>query len=115
MAETKCCGSLRSAEQSLLAATFLGVRRCPARADYIELCFETNEGVWTWCIPEPCEQRECGSGDDTLAITTGPYGAQARYFQDGNLGFALPSPEAMALITGGSRAYVARKLVERGW
>lgn len=113
--KVQCCSGSSTTEQGLLPAIFDHIRRCPARSDYIEMCFETGDGTWTWCIPQSSEQSECGCGDGALAITVGPYGAQARYLQDGGLGFSLPSAEAMALILGGSQTYVARKLVERGW
>jgi hypothetical protein len=101
-------------DKSLISATLQSVRRCPARPDYIELCFGTDEGLWTWCFRDPRELDECGSGG-TLALTVGPYGAQARCVEDNGLGFALPTSEALPMILGGSRTYVARKLVERGW
>lgn len=107
---------LRLADGSFLPATLRSVRPCPARSDYVELCFETDEGMWTWCCPELAEPNAPSSGvDRTVVITTGPYGPRARYLEDGRLGLALPGSEATAMILGGSRTYVARALIGRGW
>jgi hypothetical protein len=116
MTKSTCFTGSRLADQSLIPATFQSFRRCPARPDYIELCFETEDGLWTWCFRDPRELSnfECGSGR-TLALTVGPYGAQARCVEDNELGFAVPTSEALPIILGGSPTYVARKLVERGW
>lgn len=103
------------ADASPIPATLDSVRRCAARADYIELCFVTVEGAWTWCFPEPAEPCAGDSVGDAVVMTAGPYGVQARRLDDGKLGFAMPSAEAMAMILGGCRTYVARKLIERGW
>jgi hypothetical protein len=113
--KSPCFSGSRLEDESLIAASFQSVRPCPARPDYIELCFETAEGLWTWCFRDPHEPSgsECGSGR-TLALTVGPYGAQARCVEDNEIGFALPTSEALPMILGGSRTYVARKLVERG-
>ncbi|OMC36730.1 hypothetical protein A5740_00190 [Mycobacterium sp. GA-1841] len=91
------------------------VRRCPARSDYIELCFDTPEGSWTWCFRDPCVSGEPESSGGTLAVTPGPYGTRARCVNDGELGFALPIAEALPMILGGSQTFLARKLIERGW
>lgn len=112
--------SLRTADsrlddESLLPAVLQAVRRCPARSDYIELCFDTDEGSWTWCLPEPPDGGECRCGSATFAMTVGRYGVQARCVEGTRLGFAVPSSEAVPMILGGSRMFVARKLVERGW
>jgi hypothetical protein len=88
------------------------VRRCPARADFIELCFETDEGPWTWCFRDPIERSECTSGIP-IALTVGPYGAQARQVRNDALGLALPGSDALAMILGGSPTYLARRLVHR--
>lgn len=114
MAEVQT-GAVRSCVDTLIPTTLKVVRRCPARSDYVELCFTSEAGAWTWCVPEPVEESvEHHSGDVDLAMITGPYGAQARCLVDGELGFALPSSQAMALIVGECRTYVTRKLVERG-
>lgn len=114
--KTQVCNGLRLADESFLPATLRSVRLCPARSDYIELCFETDEGIWTWCCPELAEPSEGGSGvGETVVITMGPYGPRARYLDDGRLGLAMPNPEATSMIVGGSRTYVARTLVKRGW
>jgi hypothetical protein len=114
--KSPCFSGSRLEDRSLISATLQAVRRCPARPDYIELRFQTDEGLWTWCFRDPRElcECECGSGG-TLALTVGPYGAQARCVEDNGLGFALPTCQALPMILGGSRMYVARKMVERGW
>ena len=118
MRKSACFRGSRLEDKSLIPATFQSVRRCPARPDYIELCLETDEGLWTWCFRDTRElsecECECGYGG-TLALTVGPYGAQASCVEDSGLGFALPTSEALPMIIGGSRTYVERKLVERGW
>ncbi|BDE00662.1 hypothetical protein MFTT_47550 [Mycolicibacterium fortuitum subsp. fortuitum] len=115
MTKSPCCSDAQLKGGSLMPVTLQCVRRCPARADYIELCFESDEGPWTWCFPDPCvsDERVCDGGP--LAVTPGPYGARARRVNDGELGFALPIAEALPMILGGSQTFVARKLIERGW
>ena len=114
MTSTPTRGGSRLAAESLIPAHLESVRRCPARSDYVELCFETDEGPWTWCVADLAATNECGSSDGVLAITVGPYGARARQVEDGGrLGFALPSSEAMPMILAGARTYLVRKLVER--
>lgn len=115
MTTSQRCGEPGLQDGSLIPATFQSVHRCPARSDYIELCFETDESPWAWCLPEPSEHAEYDGGCDAVAITVGPYGAQARCVDGDRLGFALPGSEAVPLILNGIRTLVARKLVERGW
>ncbi|GAB1812510.1 hypothetical protein [Mycobacterium sp. MUNTM1] len=112
MTRLQCFTGSRFEDASFLPATLESVRRCPARSDFIELCFATDEGGWTWCFRDPAERGE-GSSDGTLALTVGPYGAQARNVEEGGLGPALPTSEALPIILGGSRVYLARQLVER--
>lgn len=100
---------------ALIPATLQAECRCPARSDYVELCFDTADGPWTWCFPEPQEPSESVPGVDAVAITVGPFGAQARYVVGQTLGFAMLTAEAMALIEAGTPTFIARKLVERGW
>ena len=115
MTESPCFSGSRLEDESLIPATFQSVRRCPARPDYIELCFETAEGLWSWCFRDPHEPGEGEWGTrGALALTVGPYGAQARCVEDNEIGLALPTSEALPMILGGSRTYVTRKLVERG-
>lgn len=103
------------ATNAALVATLESVRRCPARSDYIELCFSTAEGAWTWCFPRPVESgADCRDGD-AVVITTGPYGVQARYSTNGVTGLVMPTAEAMAAILSECRTYIARRLIERGW
>lgn len=99
-------------DKSFVPATLQSVRRCPVRSDYIELCFMTHEGLWTWCFRDPPDRSERTGG--TLALKLGPYGTQAHYVHNNGLGHALPTSEALSMVLGGSRVYVARRLVERG-
>ncbi|MCP3810898.1 hypothetical protein NLX62_00850 [Mycobacteriaceae bacterium Msp059] len=115
MTKSPCCRDFQLKDESLIPVTLQCVRRCPARSDYIELCFDTAQGPWTWCFRDPCVADECESGGGTLAVMPGPYGARARCVNDGELGFALPISEALPMILGGSQTFVARKLIERGW
>lgn len=115
MTESPCVSGMHLRDRSLIPATLQAVRRCPARSDYIELCFETDEGMWTWCFRDPAELSDPECSGSTLALTVGPYGARARCVEEGELGFALPISEALPMILGGTRIFVARKLVERGW
>jgi hypothetical protein len=99
-------------EEPFLPATLDGVRRCPARSGYVELCFTTPEGPWQWCFPGPprCRRRRPGS----LALTVGPYGVQAHLVRDAGLGPALPSSSALPMILAGADVRVARRLVSAG-
>jgi hypothetical protein len=112
MTKLPCFTGPHLADGSFVLATLQCVRRCPARSNFVELCFATDEGWWTWCFRDPPERSERSSGG-TLALTVGPYGAQARCVDDGGLGLALPTSEALSMILGGSQTYVARRLVER--
>src|ERR1700722_13357557 len=102
-----CVGEPSSGEE-FLSATLEGVRRCPARPEYIELCFTTGEGAWNWCFPPPARQlkrpAEPGElrappppprGGDAragrVALALGPYGVLARRIADDGLGPALDS------------------------
>jgi hypothetical protein len=40
------CVGEPSGGEPFLPATLEGVRRCPARSEYVELCFSTPEGPW---------------------------------------------------------------------
>jgi hypothetical protein len=112
MTKSTCCTGSRLADESFVLATLESVRRCPAHSEFVELCFTTDKGSWTWCFREPSERSERACAG-TLALTVGPYGAQARCVDDGDLGLALPASEALPMILGGSPTYVARRLVER--
>jgi hypothetical protein len=112
MTKLPCFTDSRLRDGSFVLATLQCVRRCPARSNFIELCFATDEGSWTWCFRDPPERSE-RSSSGTLALTVGPYGAQARCVDAGALGLALPTSEALSMILGGSETYVARRLVER--
>ena len=97
---------------SFLPATLERARRCAARPEYIELCFLTPEGPWTWCFPVPSRRRKRAAVP--LALTVGAYGVQARPVRAGSLGPALPSSSALAMILAGADMYVARGLVSAG-
>ena len=112
MTKLPCFTDSRLRDGSFVLATLQSVRRCPARSVFIELCFATDEGSWTWCFRDPTERSERGSGG-TLALTVGPYGVQARCIDEGGLGVALPASEALPMILGGAKTYVARRLVDR--
>jgi hypothetical protein len=96
-------------EESFLSAILQFARPCPARSDYVELFFVTDEGTWKWCFSEPPEQPDHGSGPIALAV--GTYGAQAHTIDNDGLGPALPSAEAVSAILDGADVYVARRLV----
>jgi hypothetical protein len=114
MKEALCFTGSRMVDESFVPATLESVRRCPARSDFIELCFATDEGAWTWCFRDPPEGNGCGSVG-ALALAVGPYGPQARSVDDDGIGVALPTSEALPMILGDSPTFVARRLVERGW
>ncbi|MFI7190246.1 hypothetical protein [Nocardia nova] len=111
MAELAVSGATKPEKGSYVRATLTDVFRCPARSDFIELCFATEAGRWKWCFPDPGERKK-QAGNDTMVLVVGPYGTQAHLVVDGGIGPALPSSEAMPLILGGCRAFVSRKLVE---
>jgi hypothetical protein len=99
-------------EEPFLPATLELVRRCPARSEYLELCFTTPAGSWTWCFPQPSRRRRQPAGP--LALIIGPYGVQARRVRDDGLGPALQSSSALPMILAGADVYVARRLVSAG-
>jgi hypothetical protein len=98
-----------SLEEPFLPATLELVRRCPARSEYIELCFTTPEGSWKWCFPQPPRRRRKPAG--AVALTMGPYDVQAHLVRDGGLGPALQISSALPMILAGADVYVARGLV----
>ena len=108
MALTSCVAA-PPVEESFLPATLERARRCAARPEYIELCFVTRAGLWTWCFPAPSRRRKRAAVP--LALTLGAYGVQARPVRDDGLGPALPSSAALPMILAGADIYVARKLV----
>ena len=111
MTQAPCFADLRL-EEPFLLATLEGVRPCPARSGYLELCFMTSEGSWQWCFPEPPQRRRRRPG--SLALTVGPYGVQAHLVRDAGLGPALPSSSALPMILAGADVRVARRLVSAG-
>jgi hypothetical protein len=97
-------------EDGFLPATLDVVRRCPARSEYLELCFTTPEGSLKWCFPEPSRRRKQPPG--TLALMLGRFGVQAHRIRDGGeLGPALLSSTALPMILAGAEVRVARELV----
>ncbi|SHM65136.1 hypothetical protein [Cryptosporangium aurantiacum] len=92
-----------------LLATLGQVRRCPARADYLELRFSTDEGEWDWCFPEPPAARRRPLRP--LALRLGTYGVQAHLVRDGTLGTAVPTAAAVPTILAGAPVYVDRRLL----
>jgi hypothetical protein len=106
-----CAGKPSSAEE-FLSATLEGVRRCPARPEYIELCFTTGEGAWNWCFPPPVRQLKRPT--EPVALVLGPYGVLARRVAGNGLGPALDSSVALPMILAGADVVVARRLVTAG-
>ncbi len=101
--------AIPGAEEPFLPAKLERVSRCPARAGYIELCFTTPEGTWKWCFPRPPRRHREPAG--ALALTAGPYGAQAHPVREDGLGPALPSSSALPMILAGATVWIARSLV----
>ncbi len=106
------CFAGPSLEEPFVPATLEQVRRCPARLEYIELCFTTPEGPWKWCFPEPPRRRKQPAGP--IALTVGPFGVQAHLIRDSGLAPALQSSSALPMILAGADVYVARRLVSAG-
>jgi hypothetical protein len=106
------CSADPRAETSFLRAALERVRRCPARPEYVELCFATPEGSWTWCFPAPSRRRRQHA--TSLALTVGPYGVQARPVRDDGVGAVLPSSSALSMILAGADVLVERRLVSAG-
>jgi hypothetical protein len=97
-------------------ATLVSVHPCPARSDYLELRFDTADGLWDWCFAEPAAsvEPEVDAGAVRLAVVLGRYGAVAHTVADGALGPALPSTAALPLIRAGAEVRIARQLVFAG-
>jgi len=100
-------------QEEFLTATLEGVRRCPARGEYIELHFTTGEGPWSWCFPKP--GRQLKRRPSPIALTLGPYGIMARRVTaDGEFGTAVDTCVALPTILAGASVVVARRLVIAG-
>src|SRR5215831_16229469 len=93
------CVACPPVEGTFLRATLERARRCAARPEYVELCFQTPEGRWTWCFPVPSRRRKRAAVP--LALTLGAYGVQARPVREDGLGPALPSSSALPMILAG--------------
>jgi hypothetical protein len=103
-------------QDPFLAARLECARACPARPEYMELCFTTPEGPWNWCFPEPL-QPSARSGKrpaGPIALTVGPYSVLARPVLDDGLGPALDNSVALPMILAGADVVVARRLVTAG-
>jgi hypothetical protein len=109
---TDTCADEPSPEEDFVPATLEGLRPCPARPEYIELCFTTPEGSWSWCFPKPARQRKRPVGP--IALTLGPYGVLARRVHDGGFGPALDGSAALPMILAGTDVMIARRLVTAG-
>ena len=99
----------RRSDEAFVPAALDRVHPCPARSDYIEVCFTTPAGPFQWCFPEPphCPAEPGGP----LALTLGRYGVQAHEFADGAVGPALPSSSALPMILAGAEVHIARHLL----
>lgn len=106
------CAADAVKEDPFLAARLEGVRRCPARPEYMELCFTTPQGPWNWCFPEPLQRRRRPAC--SIALTVGPYSILARPVLDDGLGPALDNSAALPMILAGADVLVARSLVTAG-
>jgi hypothetical protein len=109
---TDTCADEPAFAEEFLPATLEGVRRCPARAGYLELCFRTPEGSWNWCFPKPAGRRKRAASP--VALTLGPYGVLARPVLDDGFGAALDGSAALPMILAGGSVVVARRLVIAG-
>lgn len=96
-------------DETFTKATLQAIQRCAARSNYIELCFETDNGPWRWCVPQPPEQPAHEVG--RLAVTLGRYGVQAHLVEGDSLGWAITSAEAVPAILMGADVLVERRLV----
>jgi hypothetical protein len=109
---TGTCAPDAGLPDPFLPATLERVRRCPARPEYMELCFTTPEGSWNWCFPEPVRQRKRAAC--RIALTVGPYSVLARPVRDDGFGPALNAAAALPMILAGADVVVARSLVTAG-
>lgn len=103
------CYTDARAEEAFLPATLELVRRCPARPEYVELCFTTPEGPWNWCFRRPPRGGKRAGGP--IALRFGPYGVHAYLLREDGLGPALEISSALPMITAGADVFVARGLV----
>ncbi|MFB4309718.1 hypothetical protein [Actinomadura sp. GTD37] len=96
-------------DEAFVPAALEGVHPCPARSDYVEVCFTTPGVPFKWCFPEPprCPAEPGGP----LALTLGRYGVQAHELLDGVLGPALQSSAALPMILAGAEVRIARRLL----
>jgi hypothetical protein len=109
---TETCTPDEVLQDPFLCARLECVRRCPARPEYMELCFTTPEGPWNWCFPEPLRRRKRSACP--IALTVGPYSVLARPIRDGGLGPALDAAATLPMILAGADVVVARSLVTAG-
>ncbi|MBO0856478.1 MAG: hypothetical protein J2P18_22250 [Nocardia sp.] len=104
------CGTEVDSE-TFIRASIESVGPCPARADYIEICFSTTEGRWKWCFPEPDPDDVLEEPWTDLAFTLDHYGAQAHPIVDGRIQPAILSAAALRMVLGGTAVHIERKLV----
>ena len=96
-------------DEVFVPATLERVHPCPARSDYVEVCFTTPDGPFKWCFPEPPHSPAEPGGP--LALTLGRFGVQAHELAGGVLGPALPGSAALPMILAGADVHVARRLI----
>jgi hypothetical protein len=77
------------------AAELDRVRPCPARSDYLELCFSTADGPVSWCFPKPAARRRRARKNGPVILRVGPYGLQPHLIRDGELTSALTAAETV--------------------
>lgn len=107
---SRICGAAFDGE-SFVRATVESAGPCPARADYIEICFSTTEGRWKWCFPEP-DPADCPAEPTTdLAFTLDNYGAQAHPIVGGRIQPAILSAAALPMVLAGTPVHISRRLV----
>lgn len=107
---TSVCGKAFD-DELFVRATIESVGPCPARADYIEICFTTTEGRWKWCFPEPDPADTLEEPTTELAFTLDNYGAQAHPIVDGRIQPAILSAAALPMVVAGTAVHIARRLV----
>jgi hypothetical protein len=109
---TDTCVADPGPDDPFVPATLEGLRRCPARPEFVELHFTTPDGPWHWCFPEPPQRR--GRPGGLIALTVGPYSVLARPVLEDGLGPALHPSTMLSVILGGADVVVARSLVSAG-
>ena len=101
-----------SAKETYLPATLVAVRRCPARDDYLEMCFDADGKDWRWCFPEP--MRRDSRRSRPLALIMTPVGVQARAFDRRVVGALVRSEVAIPAILAGAPTFLQESLAAVG-